>query len=252
MNKKNKESKAWGIASLVLGILSIIFFRSEFVAFIFGSASITSYFIQKKKGPTKLALAGLIIGVLGTYHSLTPVLDYLRIKLPVFILFIVTVAAIIIRKLLANKKINIKKWLKWLLIIGGSVIAVITIMFIIILIIDANTPTNCKTKDCFIREAKQCDDAVLEITEDIGTIRYESQKIPEYLSTCSMKKIFVKLHESESQAMKDLLEGRSVTCEYRKGDFNEDWVNSLVKGIEDCRDTGGLKEAIGKLIIFAE
>ena len=94
----------------------------------------------------------------------------------------------------------------------------------------------------FIAAANDCADANLTVSEDVGTFRYTSRQ------GCTFTKTLVRLNASESQAMKTMLEGKSMTCGYAKGAFDPRLVTSLVGGMEYC--TGDLKDAIAQLIVF--
>ncbi|HUK38220.1 MAG TPA: hypothetical protein VLV30_03800 [Methanomicrobiales archaeon] len=94
----------------------------------------------------------------------------------------------------------------------------------------------------FIAAANDCADANLTVSEDVGTFRYTSRQ------GCIFTKTLVRLNASESQAMKTMLEGKSMTCGYAKGAFDPRLVTSLVGGMEYC--TGDLKDAIAQLIVF--
>ena len=63
---KEKASQGFGIASLVLGIVSIIFLWFPPFAIIAGILAIIFAVIQKKQKPTDIATAGLITGIVGT------------------------------------------------------------------------------------------------------------------------------------------------------------------------------------------
>jgi hypothetical protein len=94
----------------------------------------------------------------------------------------------------------------------------------------------------FIASANDCQDANLTVSEDVGTFRYTSSQ------GCIFTKTLVRLNASETQAMKTMLEGKSMTCSYTKGNFDPRLVTSLVGGMEYC--TGDLKDATAQLIIF--
>jgi hypothetical protein len=94
----------------------------------------------------------------------------------------------------------------------------------------------------FIVSANDCRDANLTISEDEGTFRYTSSP------GCIFTKTLVRLNESETRGMKTMLEGKSMTCTYTRGNFDPRLVTSLVGGMEYC--TGDLKDAIAQLLIF--
>jgi len=100
----------------------------------------------------------------------------------------------------------------------------------------------CTTKDCFTSLANKCNSTNLTITEPAGVFRYSSSK------DCVFTKTLVSLNDNETQEMKNLLEGKSLTCSYEKGKFDRRWVNSLIFGTEYCR--GELKDILGDLLVF--
>lgn len=63
MRKKINEN--WGIASLVLGIISILFFFIPFIGIFLGILAIVFYNLQKKEKITDVAKGGLITGIIG-------------------------------------------------------------------------------------------------------------------------------------------------------------------------------------------
>lgn len=65
-----KEVRGWGIASLVLGILGLVFLIMPYFSIILSILAIIFYKIQKKHEPTNLATAGLIMGIIGVVISI--------------------------------------------------------------------------------------------------------------------------------------------------------------------------------------
>ncbi len=61
----SEETKKWGLASLILAILSILFLLLPFVGIVLAILAVISARIQKKHSRTWLAKAGLIIGIIG-------------------------------------------------------------------------------------------------------------------------------------------------------------------------------------------
>ena len=100
----------------------------------------------------------------------------------------------------------------------------------------------CTTKECFISSANDCKDMTIALTEEFGVIKYSSS------IGCVFTKTLISLDAKETQEMKTLLEGKSLTCRYEKGKFNQRWANSLLLGIEDCQ--GQLKDILVKMIAF--
>jgi len=102
---------------------------------------------------------------------------------------------------------------------------------------------SCLDKTCFINAANDCGSQELTMQEDIGTLRYSSSQ------NCLFTKTLVSLNSSESQGMKNMLEGKNMTCRYTKGKFDQRLVTTLTGGMEYCR--GELKDNLGRLMIFA-
>ena len=63
--KKAKQSNAWGIVSLVLGILSLVLVFAPYFGILLAIAAVVFYGIQKKHESTGAAVAGLITGIIG-------------------------------------------------------------------------------------------------------------------------------------------------------------------------------------------
>jgi len=61
-----KVSHGFGVASLVLGIVSIVLLWFPPVAIVSGVLAIIFAVVQKKKESTGIATAGLVIGIIGT------------------------------------------------------------------------------------------------------------------------------------------------------------------------------------------
>ena len=65
MTKKNKSTHAWGIAGLILGILSLMLFMAPYIGIFLAIAAVVFYGIQKKHEPTSAATGGLVTGIIG-------------------------------------------------------------------------------------------------------------------------------------------------------------------------------------------
>jgi hypothetical protein len=49
--------------------------------------------------------------------------------------------------------------------------------------------------------------------------------------------------------MKNILEGKNLTCKYEVGKFDENWTSSLILDIENCE--GELRDKLTSLSAFA-
>jgi hypothetical protein len=99
----------------------------------------------------------------------------------------------------------------------------------------------CNDASCFITAADNCGNESIIYTDSVGTFNYTT-------SNCVFFKTLVSLNANETQDMKNALEGKSMTCVYQQGQFDQRWVSSLIYGTENC--TGDLKEALGELLVF--
>jgi len=100
----------------------------------------------------------------------------------------------------------------------------------------------CDDMKCFMAMANNCDDVILKTKDQYGL------EWSYYTSGCKLQKELIAIDDGESIHMKAALEGKSLTCVYTKGKFNERWVNSVMDDLETC--TGDLRDAIGKLLLF--
>ncbi|MBI2564573.1 hypothetical protein HYV79_01110 [Candidatus Woesearchaeota archaeon] len=101
---------------------------------------------------------------------------------------------------------------------------------------------DCTTKECFVSSANDCKDIDLTLTEDAGVLKYSSSK------DCIFTKTLISLNANDTQEMKSLLNGKSLTCRYEKGKFDQRWATSLIFGTEFCE--GELKDILVELILF--
>jgi len=66
MTKKNKPTHAWGIASLIIGIIGILsLFILPIITIPFSILAIIFSIIQRQYEPTGVATVGLILGIIG-------------------------------------------------------------------------------------------------------------------------------------------------------------------------------------------
>ncbi len=107
--------------------------------------------------------------------------------------------------------------------------------------VNADGRIECTTAKCFIDAANNCQYAIFDLTDDVGTFAFEEKD-------CMLTKTVMELNGKESQEMKKLLEYKRVVCTYEKGNFDERLLWTLTQGIDNC--TGALKETIGQLMIF--
>ncbi len=61
----DNQNTGWGIASLVLAILSIVLVLIPFVGIVMSILALIFYKVQREDHPTSVATAGMIIGIIG-------------------------------------------------------------------------------------------------------------------------------------------------------------------------------------------
>ncbi len=99
--------------------------------------------------------------------------------------------------------------------------------------------STCTTKDCFVTSANNCEELLIKVTEEAGTFAYSTKG-------CLFTKTVLSVNEEPE--LKQLLEGKSMTCTYTQGEFDMRLINGLIFGIENC--SGDLKDALTGLLAF--
>lgn len=104
----------------------------------------------------------------------------------------------------------------------------------------------CHTADCLAKAANDCRKAKLESVDEAGIFWQYRVSAP-----CGrFEKTLIYLNEKETESMKKLLEGKSLSCNYTRGNFDKRWIDSLIFGLENCE--GELKETVGQLLFLAQ
>ncbi len=101
--------------------------------------------------------------------------------------------------------------------------------------------TDCNTADCFIGYANLCSPTTLTMIEDGTTTFYEIRE------NCLFYREYTKLADDEPDEIRELLEGKSMTCPYTMGNFDKDLVNTVSLGIENCE--GELVDGLYTIIL---
>lgn len=65
MTQENKSTNAWGIAGLILGILSLVLFLAPYIGIVLAITAVVFYGIQKKQEITGTATGALVTGIIG-------------------------------------------------------------------------------------------------------------------------------------------------------------------------------------------
>jgi hypothetical protein len=93
----------------------------------------------------------------------------------------------------------------------------------------------CPTAECFVTSADECESASFQQAQGGSIFEYSTKN-------CILTKTVIQLNETEPPEIKELLEGKSMRCEYEKGNFDTELVGTISIGIENC--TGELKDNI--------
>ncbi len=131
------------------------------------------------------------------------------------------------------KKID-QKWI-W---IG---VGILIIVLLAVYFMNSSPAEKCDNLDCFIANADECKSTTYLETSEIGTIKYSIS------ADCILTKEIVELSENEDSFLKNALKGKKMECTYSKGNFNGQWVISMIEGLEDC--SGDLKDAVANLLL---
>lgn len=118
--------------------------------------------------------------------------------------------------------------------------AVVIIGIIVIALLLTGTANECNDDLCFIQNAQECKDTTY-IKEEGTTgslVLYE-------INGCTLEKSIYTFAPEEPVEIVQLFGDRVMTCSYTKNGFDEEWISSLVAGIDSC--SGDLRDAIFEL-----
>ncbi len=99
---------------------------------------------------------------------------------------------------------------------------------------------SCEDNSCLIDSANSCKSAQLAQNVEGSTFNLRTRG-------CFLIKTASSLNESEPPEIKELIEGKSMTCKFDKGQFDARWVNTLALGIEACE--GELRDSLLELSV---
>ena len=102
----------------------------------------------------------------------------------------------------------------------------------------------CTTQDCFVQAANACTQSTYTASEPYGTIVFETS------NNCTYTEKIVNIN-SNTPALKAVLENTSMDCIYYKGSFDADWIKYPVLSAMNCK--GELRDALGALsLVYAD
>jgi hypothetical protein len=191
---------------------------------------------NKDKKTSGLATASLVLGIFAIILGWIPFFGWI---------FIILALSFGIRAIIKiNQGLNSGRGLA----IAGVILGSIGLLFaIIVLAMTIKTMMggySCSDLSCFVSKANECTKATYKETSDIGKISYSITFDNE---NCILTKEMVELSKNEDPFLKKALEGKKMECTYLPGDFNDQWMVSMIMGLEDCH--GELKDAIGHLLL---
>lgn len=108
-------------------------------------------------------------------------------------------------------------------------------------------PKNCEDIECFVNAANDGRAAKLRSTDKTG-IEWGYQIKGNAGGGQIFTKTLLRLDDKELPQIKEFMEGKSLTCQFKSGKFDERWTVSLISGLENCQ--GELKENIGQLLFL--
>lgn len=135
---------------------------------------------------------------------------------------------------------KIAKGLAWGIL---GLFAFFVILIMVIYFFYPSSVISCDTQECFVAFANNCSETQFSETNALGQFNY-------FAKDCIFSKTLVKTSENELPEIKEIVEGKSLYCEYTSGNFDERWISSIALGIDFC--WGDLKEAIGELFLFSD
>ena len=129
------------------------------------------------------------------------------------------------------------------IIMAAVIILVLALIFLLPFLMNLTSTQlyDCDTTECFIEYANNCDPAELEINEE-GTLQTY-----QILPGCNFYREYTILAADEPDAIRELLEGKSMTCQYTEGNFDTDLINTVSIGIENCE--GDLVDGLEVIIL---
>lgn len=101
------------------------------------------------------------------------------------------------------------------------------------------SPGACADEQCLRVAAAECGTAAFRTTLEGSTVEHR-------VNNCKYTRTMITIGPDEPPEVQQLFGGKSLTCDYAKGNFNEEWLSTVSIGLEGC--TGELKEAIDAVV----
>ncbi len=114
------------------------------------------------------------------------------------------------------------------------VVSVVAAVFIV----SAYRFPSCPDAECFMSYANFCGTASYVNKISTMTVLYETKD-------CLLRKTILEVDPAESEAMRELLTGKSMVCSYLRNDFSALHLTRISAHLSNCE--GSLKDAISRL-----
>ena len=124
-------------------------------------------------------------------------------------------------------------------IIIGLIILAFIVFFVIY--IKSFSAADCSSEQCFLEKAQQCKASKYTAENQGIEFRFTTD------NQCNFEKEIISLSPGEPNAIQELLQGKSMTCKYQKNNFNEQYLSTLLFGIDKC--SGTLKEGLYEIML---
>lgn len=98
---------------------------------------------------------------------------------------------------------------------------------------------SCPDEVCFISTANECGNARMQKSIEGSTFEFST-------IGCTLTKNLMRVSPEEPAEIRELLEGKAMECEYTRSQFDNNTLDSLMAGSENCE--GELGDAIADLI----
>ncbi len=119
-------------------------------------------------------------------------------------------------------------------------IMVVSILIIISVTVLTLGVFECDSLECFASDVNSCNDRIYVFNDSGIKFNFE-------VEGCTLTKTVVGLPPNEPEAIKDLFLGKSLTCTFEKGEFDDRILTTLLSGLDNCE--GELKDTFLELAI---
>jgi len=225
---ENKFEKFVHFRTSLLKFLTIFLFGGALLLLITGLCQLTIPNSQPSVLQVFLTIGGMVIIFFGLIFLFS---------LPIFFIWWSFVRKEIPKMTAAEKK---TAKIKFFIGLGGAILSAVFFLAVNFWHLDAK---KCDGAECFVDLANKCDAVKWQTTDKAG-LEWSYYSSP----YCRFEKKLLTITGKESEGMKKVLAGQSLSCDYKQTKFDSLWINSLIFDLEPCN--GELKESIAKLLLL--